>query len=650
MRYTFDPQAADYVVQPPQANTNLLLMAAPNVTGTAWSAREGGERYTDLLVDGNPADSLQTDGTGLRSAALQGPDGVKVMYLDFNAGNGPRFVVYGTEAFVSASSVIGDNDPRLSDARTPLPHAQSHGAGGTDEITVDASQVASGVLAPARLGGGVSDGTKVLFGDGQWKDAAATGGAVSSVNGQTGDVVLNAAAVDAMPSSYTPSWAAIDNKPSTFPPSAHTHDGAEIASGTVPPARLGTGTANSGTVLYGDGQWRVAPDGGSAADLQALTDPKFGGYYLDSPRYTGTDDQRLTAAIADQKASAGVTNYAPIILPSRPLSFNQSRQLYTGCRIIGVHRYGQKNPDIASGNYSGPEITLGSTLGSGASSWWTDPGGNCYDVYMADFSVQGSQGSAKHQFIDNPSNTLYACEFHSLAFNFMYGVFGNDTRKSLMTQVNLSGMWTMNNAWNCQINAGGSDNTFWMDAISNIGIASSAAQTGNLDRYFIKLDSMELNMGKAYCSSMNGWRGMLISGGGSVINLYDGVFEGYKPTRINGLIEGPAPGSVIKITGGTVSMYGTKCGQGMDNPDASENGLVQITGGEVNMFGVNFYGRNMGTVNAVDHRGGRLMMLGITKRLNEGAYWSGRPRVATTATAGSGTTSFYCPDQSVTVV
>lgn len=373
-----------------------------------------------------------------------------------------------------------------------------------------------------------------------------------------------------------------------------------------------------------------------------------GGFYLDS--YTGTDDQRLTAAIADQKASGGVTNYAPIILPSRPISFTTPRTLYSGCRIVGAHRHGQKNPEIRSGDYSGPEIALGGSISSGASSWWNDPGGNCYDVYMSDFSVQGSQGSSVHQFVDNPNSTLYSCEFHSLGFNFMRGVFGRNDRKSLMTQVSLTGMWTLNNAWDCQVHVGGSDNAFWMDSIANIGVASVAAQTGTLTTYFIKLDSIEVNMGKFYISTMNGWRGMLISGNGSVINLYDGVAEGIKPTRINGLIEGPGPGSQIKITGGAVTMHGTKIGQGMDNPDASEDGLVEISGGEVSMFGVNFYGRNMGTVNAVRHRGGRLYMAGITKRQNEGAYWSGRPRVSTTATAGSGTTSFYCPDQSVQVV
>ena len=57
------------------------------------------------------------------------------------------------------------------------------------------------------------------------------GGAVSSVNGKTGAVTLNAADVSALPSTYTPpaqSWASITGKPSTFTPSAHTHAVADV--------------------------------------------------------------------------------------------------------------------------------------------------------------------------------------------------------------------------------------------------------------------------------------------------------------------------------------------------------------------------------------------------------------------------------------
>lgn len=375
-----------------------------------------------------------------------------------------------------------------------------------------------------------------------------------------------------------------------------------------------------------------------------------GGYYLDS--YTGSDDARLTAAIADQQASGGTTNMAPIILPNRPLSFNQVRTLYSGMKIIGANKSGQKNPELAGGNYVGPEITLGASLSSGASSWFVGSG-SIYDVYMADFAVQGSQGSSKHQFLDHNSGTLYACEFNSLSFNFMRGVFGIRGRTCFFTQVNLTGTWTINNLWDTQLQVGGSDNQLWIAGYVNMGPSSSAAQTGSIanSSYQVVFSGLtNSTVGYIYCSALNGWRGLRQVGSSSAVTYVGGVYEGYKPTRQNGLLSGPAPGTTMRVDDGAAVFYGCFFGQGMDNPDASENGVVQINGGEVAMYGCNFYGQNMATANAVDHNGGRLVMLGTTKRINEAGTWSNRPRVATAFTAGTGANTFYSPDQSVQVV
>ena len=48
--------------------------------------------------------------------------------------------------------------------------------------------------------------------------------------------------------------------------------GAQVTSGTIPPARLGTGTASDSTVLYGDGTWKTGPTGdGSDPNAVKLT-------------------------------------------------------------------------------------------------------------------------------------------------------------------------------------------------------------------------------------------------------------------------------------------------------------------------------------------------------------------------------------------
>lgn len=165
------------------------------------------------------------------------------------------------------------------------------------------------------------------------------GGAVDSVNGETGVVVLDAGDVGADPagtaaglvddlSGVTDASAArsnlglgnVDNTSDANKPvstaqqtaldgkaaASHSHSGADITSGTVSTARLGTGAANATTFLRGDQTWAAA--GGSETLPASIIDAK-GDVIVGTAADTaarlavGADGQVLTA---DSTQTAGV--------------------------------------------------------------------------------------------------------------------------------------------------------------------------------------------------------------------------------------------------------------------------------------------------------------------------------------------------------
>jgi microcystin-dependent protein len=103
--------------------------------------------------------------------------------------------------------------------------------------------------------------------------ASSGGGGATDLNGLS-DVTINAPSPGQVLRKSADDWENATLTPSDIGAAnaSHQHSGADITSGTVAPAHLGSGTPNSSNFLRGDGTWATPSGGGGATDLTGLSD------------------------------------------------------------------------------------------------------------------------------------------------------------------------------------------------------------------------------------------------------------------------------------------------------------------------------------------------------------------------------------------
>lgn len=146
-----------------------------------------------------------------------------------------------------------------------------------DLTSLNASNVTVGIMPPAKLGSGTVSTSTYLRGDGTWVAPSFTppgssgqvlynSGGVMTVSG---NLTFNSSTNQLTATNFVGAGAGLTNLNATY-----------FTSGTVPPACLGSGTANTSTFLRGDNTWQVSPAtpaAGANSQVQFSNNGVFGG-------------------------------------------------------------------------------------------------------------------------------------------------------------------------------------------------------------------------------------------------------------------------------------------------------------------------------------------------------------------------------------
>lgn len=388
-----------------------------------------------------------------------------------------------------------------------------------------------------------------------------------------------------------------------------------------------SGLGNNDVLTYNssDSKWENKPAQGAGTTPGDVALDSFGG---------ATDDDKLTAAMA----YASAQTYPPNIrLTNRAYNFSiQRSSVYAGFRLVGPN-VGITNAELGNANAT-CRVTL-STNGA----WLNVVGGDTWDAVIKGITFLGTSSTT---FIGagDGSSIFHASHIRDCTFHGFYTVLGTQTQKLAMTTCLIDGYFQIAGTYNGGIHIGGSDNRLWQDG-GLIDASTSYNNSGNAaGQYHFWFDGLDnSDIGPLYITAEAGWGGIRVTG--SAYNA-GGPPSNLGMVTMRGIVDegrsagAPCYGSLLRVEGGIVKVYGAYIARAMSNPSAmghspQDAGAVHVTGGMLYLDGVT-YDRYTGQPESspfVYVNGGNARVMN-TFIASKGGVWTGKPQV-TNQGAGS---------------
>jgi hypothetical protein len=204
-----------------------------------------------------------------------------------------------------------------------------------------------------------------------------------------------------------------------------------------------------------------------------------------------------------------------------------------GFTLLGIST-GTHNPE------QGSKKALAQVVKLGPGPFIPAQAGELWNLNIRDIAFTGTTQST---FLAPSPRTLWRAGFHNLSFNVMYGIYGNETGKTLLTACRITGQQSIANCARTAIHIGGSDNK----ALFTEDTLIDSALDGE-NRYHVIADGLQKSrIGPIYVTCRNGWRGVLVRGGSEQLVFDNPTIEGRKPGEL-------AAGPLFLVNGGSVTV------------------------------------------------------------------------------------------------